>query len=143
MVWGFPKIRGTFLGIPKIRSILGPPYFGKLPCEQSHLDCTGVKGSFKQNPSIIVTIRDNRDYIRVLLYSYYTTITGWGVPLTYYLLCMGKSNFWIGPWIAGYCYAGGNDGLPDRHGLQQLLLRLFVHEQELEEGGHFLKIILL
>ena len=28
---------------------------------------------------VIVTIGDNRDYIRVLLYSYYTTITGWGV----------------------------------------------------------------
>ena len=26
---------------------------------------------------VIVTIGDNRDYIRVLLYSYYTTITGW------------------------------------------------------------------
>ena len=32
---------------------------------------------------VIVTIRDNRDYIRVLLYSYYTTITGWGVLLRY------------------------------------------------------------
>ena len=32
---------------------------------------------------VIVTIRDNRDYIRVLLYSYYATITGWGVLLTY------------------------------------------------------------
>ena len=30
-----------------------------------------------------VFIRDNRDYIRVLLYSYYTTITGWGVLLIY------------------------------------------------------------
>ena len=29
---------------------------------------------------VIVTIRDNRDYIRVLLYSYYTTITGVGGP---------------------------------------------------------------
>ena len=29
----------------------------------------------------MVTIGDNRDYIRVLLYSYYTTITGWGVLL--------------------------------------------------------------
>ena len=29
----------------------------------------------------ILTIRDNRDYIRVLLYSYYITITGWGVLL--------------------------------------------------------------
>ena len=27
---------------------------------------------------VIVTIRDNRDYIRVLFDSYYTTITGWG-----------------------------------------------------------------
>ena len=31
--------------------------------------------------AVIVTIRDNRDCIRVLLYSYYTTITGWGVLL--------------------------------------------------------------
>ena len=29
---------------------------------------------------VIVTIRDNRDNIRVLVYSYYTTITGWGGP---------------------------------------------------------------
>ena len=35
--WGFPKIRGTFLGVPRIgivvflRSILGSPYLGKLP----------------------------------------------------------------------------------------------------------------
>ena len=29
----------------------------------------------------MVTIGDIRDYIRVLLYSYYTTITGWGVLL--------------------------------------------------------------
>ena len=27
---------------------------------------------------VIVTIGDNRDHIRVLLYSYYTTITRWG-----------------------------------------------------------------
>ena len=32
---------------------------------------------------VIVTIRDNRDYVRVLLYSYYTTITGWGVLQKY------------------------------------------------------------
>ena len=30
---------------------------------------------------VIVTIRENKDYIRVLFYSYYTTITGWGVLL--------------------------------------------------------------
>ena len=28
-----------------------------------------------------MTIGDNRDHFRVLLYSYYTTITGWGVLL--------------------------------------------------------------
>ena len=38
--------------------------------------------SFKWTPHpVIVTRRDNRDCIRVLLYSYYTTITGWGVLL--------------------------------------------------------------
>ena len=31
---------------------------------------------------VIVTIRDNEDYIRALFYSQYTTITGWGVLLT-------------------------------------------------------------
>ena len=36
-IWGFPKIRGAILGVPIIRiilfwgSILGSPYFGKLP----------------------------------------------------------------------------------------------------------------
>ena len=30
---------------------------------------------------LIVTIRDNKDYIRALFCSYYTTITGWGVLL--------------------------------------------------------------
>ena len=29
---------------------------------------------------VIVTRRDNKGYIRVLFYSYYATITGWGVP---------------------------------------------------------------
>ena len=32
---------------------------------------------------VIETRRDNRDYNRVLLYSYYTTITGWGVLLKF------------------------------------------------------------
>ena len=34
---------------------------------------------------VIVTIRDNRDYIKVLLYSYYTTIAGGGGPPSLYL----------------------------------------------------------
>ena len=32
--------------------------------------------------SVIVTVRDDRDYMRVLLYSYFTTITGRGVLLS-------------------------------------------------------------
>ena len=32
---------------------------------------------------VIVTIRENRDHVRVLLYAYYTTITGWGVLLRF------------------------------------------------------------
>ena len=36
-------------------------------------------------PPVIVTIRDNKDYNRVLVYSYYSTITGWGVLLRYRL----------------------------------------------------------
>ena len=37
----------------------------------------GLRESFRWTPHpVIVTIRDNRDYIRVLLYFYYTTITG-------------------------------------------------------------------
>ena len=39
----------------------------------------GVRVYFRWTPHpVIVTIRDTRDYIGVLLYSYYTTITGWG-----------------------------------------------------------------
>ena len=61
-----------------------------------------------------MTIEDNRDYVRVLLHSYYTTITGWGVLLNYRLrfsivawvlsvecgvlrsgLMVQRSGFWI------------------------------------------------
>ena len=38
---------------------------------------------------VIVTIGDNRDHIRVLLYSCYTTITGWGVLLIYTIYLHG------------------------------------------------------
>ena len=34
------------------------------------------------NP-VIVTMRNSQDYIRALLYSEYTTITGWGVLLIF------------------------------------------------------------
>ena len=38
---------------------------------------------------VVVTIMDNKDYIRVLLYSYHTTLTGWGVLRRYIRLCRG------------------------------------------------------
>ena len=38
---------------------------------------------------VIVTIRDNGDYVRVLFYVYHTTITAWGVLLRY---CTAKST---------------------------------------------------
>ena len=39
-------------------------------------------GSLRWTPHpAIVTVEDNKDYIRVLLYSYFTTMTGWGVLL--------------------------------------------------------------
>ena len=44
---------------------------------------------------VIVTIRDSQDYIGALLYSYFTTITGWGVLLGYLLgvrLYMGPGS---------------------------------------------------
>ena len=43
-----------------------------------------LQGSLRWTPPphpVIVTIRDNRDYIGILLFSSYTTITGWGVLL--------------------------------------------------------------
>ena len=46
-IWGFPKIRGTILGVPIIRttysiwrSKLGFPYFGKLPYTLTHTQGT-------------------------------------------------------------------------------------------------------
>ena len=39
---------------------------------------------FRRTPHpVIVTIMDNKEYTRVLLYSYYTTITGRGILLRY------------------------------------------------------------
>ena len=39
-----------------------------------------------------MTTRDNRDYISVLLYSYYTTITGWGVLLSHNVICINNNT---------------------------------------------------
>ena len=41
-----------------------------------------LSGYLRRTPHpVIVTIGDNRDHVRVLLYSYDTTITEWGVLL--------------------------------------------------------------
>ena len=46
LLWGFPKIRGTILGVPIRRTIVfwglywGPPYFEKVPY------CAGPAGGF-------------------------------------------------------------------------------------------------
>ena len=44
----------------------------------------------------MVTIMDNRGYMRVLLYSYYTTITGWGGPPK--LLLWFRASFGLRVW---------------------------------------------
>ena len=33
-----------------------------------------------EHPPVLVTIRDNKDYVKVLLHSYYSTIAGSGGP---------------------------------------------------------------
>ena len=61
---------------------------------------------------MIVTIRDNKEYIRVPLYSYYTTIKGWGVLLISILLELRDQGFeglgpvgsmvqWLDFWVQG------------------------------------------
>ena len=47
---------------------------------------------------VTVSIRDKRDYIRVRLYSYDTTITGWGGPpkVLLWYLGFGVQVFFVG-----------------------------------------------
>ena len=43
----------------------------------------GFRVEIRRTPHpVIVAVRDTSNCIRVLLYSYYTTITGWGVLLS-------------------------------------------------------------
>ena len=46
---------------------------------------------------MIVTIRDNKDYVRVLFSSYYTTITGWEVLLSYCQVLLQTDRTCIAP----------------------------------------------
>ena len=52
---------------------------GRTPCRGARYKTTEQHFRWTPHPEI-VTIRHNRDYTRVLLYSYYTTITGWRGP---------------------------------------------------------------
>ena len=54
---------------------------GPLGGLQEHWRTGGMKYIRWTPHPVIVTIRDIKDYIRVLLFSYYTTVTGWGVLL--------------------------------------------------------------
>ena len=54
------------------------------PDETPLAEHPGPSSYFRRAPHPVrVTIRDNKDYIRVLFYSYSTTITGWGVLLNH------------------------------------------------------------
>ena len=91
------KVSSRIASVPKIRVrtivhwvYIGVPFLGgKLP----NIKRVARKARSRQEyprwtpHPVIVTIRDNRDYIRVLLYSYYTTITGWGVLLNISAAC--------------------------------------------------------
>ena len=67
------------------------------------------------NP-VIVTIRDNRDYIKILLDSYYTTITGWGGPPKVYFFRTFRAQIrvslcgpflWWGSYVEDSSYCRG------------------------------------
>ena len=65
-----------------VTKLWGPPWLipEVMTATQAVLSRSCVYFRWTPHP-VIVTMRDNRDYIRDLLYSYYTTITGWGVLL--------------------------------------------------------------
>ena len=63
---------------------------------------------------VIVTIGDNRDYVWVLLYSDYTTITGWGVLLT---RITNSENYALSAHVCGARENGKGSLIPQRHGL--------------------------
>ena len=61
-----------------------PIYTQYIPYSNNSHHNTNICFRWTPHP-VIETIGDYRDYTRVLLYSYYTTITGWGVLLYYNL----------------------------------------------------------
>ena len=66
--WGFPKIRGTILGVPIIRTIvfwgiLGSHYFGKPPCN-NNFEC-GLRMSCRQ---IVFIVRCHHCLVRSVLH---------------------------------------------------------------------------
>ena len=80
------------------RSVLHPTELNILPPSLTRVDVKGSRVYLRWTLHlVIVTIRDNKDYIRVLLYSYYTTITGWGVLLRCTPKRFPESSDGIGP----------------------------------------------
>ena len=75
---------------------------------------------------VIGTIKDSKEYIRVLLYSYYTTITGWGVLLRYFRL------FVTAPSTQFYCCKGLRG--VDNWALSLVVTRLLL-PMDLQVGG--------
>ena len=76
--------------------------------------------SFGRTPHpVIVTIRDNKDYIRVLFYSYSTTITGWGVLLRYRVDKGRHFPYFGGPGRL-LCSMGGAYGSCQKSGVQNI-----------------------
>ena len=54
--------------------------FDKKACKQMMNSHPRLKIDLRWTPHpVIVTIRDKKEYVRVLLNPYYPTITGWGV----------------------------------------------------------------
>ena len=86
-----PNIHGyqngtLILGTTRIASstspnLVGTGFRGGSP-GRSTLSESQCTGNLRWNPHPgIVTMKDNKDYVRVLSYPYYTTVTGWGVHL--------------------------------------------------------------
>ena len=76
-------LRGSIAPVPKLSDNSYLASVGSFACSDSEPQMELPNEEYiRWTPHpVIVTIRDNRDYIKVFLYSYYTTITGWGVLL--------------------------------------------------------------
>ena len=102
-----------------------------------HDGARGLNCKFRWTPHpVMVTTKDSNDYVRVLLYSYYTTTTGWGILL---LDCRDEERQKVGGPASGTTHANTarvmHEGVMQRkghHGAQPLGLfqvNLVVHDR--------------